>query len=192
MTAYPTLSSGRCSCWLAHNIVNNCVLSMRFSQSMKCPQENLSENGRRHSSELSSPSSRGRGLHSLDSSTGGSSVTLPTVVEESGPKKAMQDSLPPPQVDNALSGEPADEMAVRRGKNRFMTGKFCAHTLKSYRMTLIKSVANFWLFCDCYAPPCHSERHSEQGASMILQRLLILGLLLQGRHDVGFQILIRT
>ncbi len=88
-----------------------------------CLQDHLAENshgGTRFSTDSSSLSSRSRILHpSMDSSVGGSSIVLPTVEEET-PKTAALDKLPQP-TEGQL-GEPASEMAVRRGKNRFITG----------------------------------------------------------------------
>ena len=82
-----------------------------------------SENGPRRSSfDGSSPSARGKNvLHTADSLVSGSSLILPTVEEEAGPRKVTQEALPL-AVDNHM-GEPAAEMAVRRGKNRFMNGR---------------------------------------------------------------------
>lgn len=42
--------------------------------------------------------------------------------EAPGPKKMSMDALPQQSGTEDL-GEPASEMAVRRGKNRFMTGQ---------------------------------------------------------------------
>lgn len=89
-------------------------------------QEDIGESGRRRSSDSSPSGNRSRPQNSMDSSVGGSSVVLPTVVEESpGPRKSVMDSLPQPS-DTDPVGEPPAEMAVRRGKNRFMTGEALA------------------------------------------------------------------
>lgn len=63
----------------------------------------------------------------MDSSVGGSSIALPTVVEEvPGPRKSGLEIKNLPQAAESHLGEPPAEMAVRRGKNRFITGQLSA------------------------------------------------------------------